>query len=259
MKISLITCTGDRPAAFRLCCKWMYRQTSPFAQDVDFRNEVPWREWIVVDDSKEQESREVNVDSLTGPMPVLKTPGVLYVPLPAMGTNSLMRNLKAALPYVRGDFIFFIEDDDWYAPDYIARSIPLLEKYGAVGERHAIYYNLPARSWRRLNNQSYSTLCNTAISREMIPAFLTAMENTPPGKSYDVVFWRAYAARGHLAEKNTGSVIGMKGMPGRAGIGVGHRLEHNPEAWTKDDENLTKLRELVGDDYNSYRVHVGEP
>jgi len=42
--------------------------------------------------------------------------------------------------------------------------------------------------------------------------------------------------------------VGIKGLPGRSGIGMGHRAEIR---MTPDPE-FVKLKELIGDDYMYY-------
>jgi hypothetical protein len=43
----------------------------------------------------------------------------------------------------------------------------------------------------------------------------------------------------------------MKGLPGRAGIGIGHRPENNSYMWVKDTD-LGVLRQWIGEDIGLY-------
>src|SRR5438045_787615 len=99
-RLSLITPTSDRSHTLRLCSRFMARQTRRFHQ------------WIVVDDG-----------FVKAPADIFS--GLEHVDLihrsrkhndPA---TTLNLNLEAALPRVTGTHIVFIEDDDWYAPDYL--------------------------------------------------------------------------------------------------------------------------------------------
>src|SRR5690606_28895711 len=97
--ITLLTCTGDRPLLFQRLERWMARQT------------VPWTHWIVVDD---------------GVRPTRCTLGQRSIRLPAGSAPSVSfaKNLAAAFDELSNladsEFVCFIEDDDWYAPDYLA-------------------------------------------------------------------------------------------------------------------------------------------
>src|SRR5687767_12331328 len=93
--VSLLTATRGRPEAFRLCERWAERQT--FAGHI---------QWIVVDD---------------GQRPTMCTMGQQYVRRePSLSRGcTLADNLLAAIPLIESDKIVFIEDDDWYAADYV--------------------------------------------------------------------------------------------------------------------------------------------
>ncbi|NOX54094.1 MAG: glycosyltransferase family 2 protein [Planctomycetes bacterium] len=56
-----------------------------------------------------------------------------------------MGNLLAALQRVRHDKVVFVEDDDWYAPEYLAQMVRWLDQTDLVGETGARYYHLPTR------------------------------------------------------------------------------------------------------------------
>jgi len=223
-KVTLITPTGCRPSAFALCEKWIARQT--------FQN----FNWIVVDD---------------GELPTPTTMGQIVVrvePLWRPGDNTQCRNLRAGIvecPFVR-DILFFIEDDDWYAPAYLDVMLGALGDNDMIGIGRNAYYHM-RRLYHKHGNTEHASLCATAIHRRVIPHLLAAMDT---GKwAFDMHLWRQPQG---LKRKVIFDelVLGMKGMPGRGGICPAH----DAKAWSlwKPDPDLSWLRSYIGDDVNEY-------
>lgn len=223
MRVSLITPTADQPLGMLLCERYMQRQT------------VRWDQWIVADDGLE---------------PARLTQGQQHIRRAREheGGRSLAGNLLAALDQVDGDVVLIIEHDDWYAPQHIATCIEQLRRGDAVGSRWQRYYNVQARSWRLMRNVG-SALCNTALRRESLPILRAAALAAFQRGSYGVdrIFWDAIGRRGYVHDVDT--VVGIKGLPGRAGLGMGHRPDSN---WTADPE-LRQLRAWIGNDVETYR------
>lgn len=118
----LITCltpTGDRPETLQLTKKWLRSQT------------VQPDQWLVIDDGKT-------------PISVEDRSGMDYIrrePQAKQEGNTLALNLLAGIPYIKGNFIFFIEDDDWYGPKYIEMIMSQFRNiYSIVGQGKARYY-----------------------------------------------------------------------------------------------------------------------
>src|SRR6478735_1120666 len=115
MKVTLLTTTCDRPEAFKLCELWISRQTVKPVQ------------WLVLDD---------------GEKPVTTTQGQEHHHWPDMrGHGSMVKKIKFALQagLIIGDAVIFIEDDDWYAPDWIQWCVQQLQHYDLVGECENLY------------------------------------------------------------------------------------------------------------------------
>ena len=69
------------------------------------RQTCKYTEWLVLDD---------------GVVPQSPTLGQRYIRCPEYrGRASLAQKLKLAVREATGDAILVIEDDDWYAPDYL--------------------------------------------------------------------------------------------------------------------------------------------
>lgn len=224
MRLSLLTCTGGRPEAFALCEKWMARQT------------VPWHQWVVVDDC----------------LPTTKTTlGQQRVePRPEwhLGQITLGRNLRAGLKAITGDCVVVVEDDDWYSPDYLEVMSRNLGVAPLVGEGFARYYNVRERQYLEIYNAKHASLAATAWRQELTPEIIKLIGGDEP--FYDLTIWRKFDDFLLMLTKRY--VVGIKGMPGRKGIGIGHV----GGACRNLDHDLTKLREWIGDDaahYEQYR------
>lgn len=225
--LTLLTATGARPEAWAICQKLMLAQ--------DYAGPV---HWIVVDDGPE-------------PLPVWDFPldgwGLTVVrPHPKWqpGQNTQARNLLVGLELVTSDArLVVIEDDDAYAPDWLSTVARELEHAELVGESHARYYNVSTRRYRQLSNAEHASLCSTAMRGAAIDSFRRACERNP--KFIDIELWGIHPSRklfgGHR-------VLGIKGLPGRGGIGMGHRNDF----YGKPDDSMRILREWVGDTAELY-------
>lgn len=217
--ITLITPTADRPEAFALCERWMARQT------------VQYDQWIVVDD---------------GITPLTPTMGQQHITRwrNGEGVASLAGNLLAAIPHVEGDYVFIIEDDDYYQPSHIEVQVNHLQTHSLVGCRWLHYYNL-GRGWRRIRNKC-SALCNTAFEkRHLIDLGLAARKAIDEGTYHvDGLLWESV---GYDGLHNDITVIGMKGLPGRKGIGIGH----HSDGW-RVDPGKRQFKAWLGEDAAYY-------
>jgi hypothetical protein len=228
MKLTLVTATGDRPEAFALCERWMARQT----RQPD--------EWIVADDGFEP-------TVCTMGQTVLRfEPG-----LPAY--KSLARNVTEAVKAGGGDLYIFIEDDECYLPEHLAEQERRIEA-GAMLAGCCIqkYYHLPSRSWRELRNRC-ACLCQTAMHADMRENLYAAADLAVRSGHWniDASLWADRNQNIPVDLYETPQhVIGMKGLPGRGGIGVGHRPNRNH--WNIDTHDYAKLREWVGEDLEAY-------
>lgn len=213
--ISLVTLTGDRPECFARCERMMARQT--YRQG--------WQ-WIVVDDGM----RATNVTG--GQRLIRRGPS-------ANPAESFKNNLRAGLNEVTGDFVFIIEDDDWYALHHIERLLVPLMDFDVVGEARAKYYNVAHRKYRQLENRHHASLCQTAFRRSMIPLILRELETA----FVDIRLWGKATSKFLFPESE--SCVGLKGQKGRTGIGIGHFPRG--EQWHSDPDG-TVLREWIKDD-----------
>jgi hypothetical protein len=228
-RVAVLTCTGGRPEAMRLCEKYIRRQTH---RDFD---------WVVVDDYPVP-SAPATAAKIIRPQPFWDQ----------RSGHTLVRNMKEGLRALRDyDVIIFWEDDDWYAEDYVEvmlkRFASLPDSITMIGECYHKYWNARSRLWLSANNTGHASLSTTAIRGSMIEK-LHEMLLTQTQPFIDLAMWKAFRGEGYLFPG--GHQFGIKGLPGRPGIGAGHRLRRNRSAQT--DEDMSVLRSWIGDDANQY-------
>lgn len=199
---------------------------------------LPPQEWIVSDG---------------GVCPVVCNMGQVHLHHPSSpGAHNFLRNLKEGVSRARGEFIVFMEDDDFYFPSFLEVTRKKLSTRKLVGGIWQPYYNVRHRAWKLFRNRG-SSLCQTGMHRSLIPLFLEVVEMCQGLQSYGVDgrFWDAAKKQGiDVEEYEEKHVIGIKGIAGQVGLGVGHRPK---EGWMLDPQ-MIKLREWVGE---IYRVYAG--
>jgi hypothetical protein len=201
--VTLLTPTGGRPEAFALLTKMVNRQ--------DYLGRM---RWIVVDDVK---------PPTFPPFPAAAADLVYVQPVPEWqpGQNTQCRNLLAGLEYytVGSGPLLIVEDDDYYATNYVSTMVRWLEKAELVGEGQARYYNVAQRRYHQHNNLSHASLCSTAMQGKAVDIFRAILEKG--AKYIDLDLWAACGLNKSV-HPNIGLCVGIKGLPGRPGIGVGH-------------------------------------
>ena len=225
MSVTILTPTGGRQRSFALLAHMLSRQTYQGSM-----------RWIIVDD----------VEQMT-PLPDVRDGiKIIYVrpsPLWEPRKNTQHRNLLAGLEAYEGGDLLICEDDDNYAPQYVAQMAKWLEKYELVGEGNARYYNVPNRRWHVHKNTEHASLCETGMRESAVDEFRKSI--TMRTEYIDVDLWKANVSK--CVMPNIGLCVGIKGMPGRAGIGVGH----SPTFGIPDPEGI-KLREWIGNEAEWY-------
>lgn len=237
--IVLITPTGGRPNQFNLCAAFMQRQTYP--------GNVTW---VIVDDCLPRTTDFVT-ESFKENWIIKK---VYPVPPWQRGQNSQGRNISAGINEMlrccRPDEIegvFIIEDDDYYKPVYLERMKPRIHGFQATGEMNTVYYNVFYRTYFIHPNTGHSSLFQTAFSMEALPIF----ERCYTERFIDMSFWTMLTRVNLFHDGNLS--VGIKGMPGRYGIGSGHtRLRNMPR-----DADWNFLRSIIGDDARFYERYYG--
>jgi hypothetical protein len=225
--LTLLTPTGSRPQAWAQCQRWMQRQT--------YTGPV---HWVVIDDGEQPQDVAFERDGWTVEV-VRRKPHWQH------GQNTQAANLLAGLDFVHPqDWLAIIEDDDAYLPNYLSTVTAWLQFAELVGETHARYYNVPQRRYRQLTNSRHASLCSTALRGPAIAALRNLCQ---PGVQYiDVNLWSSYT--GSKGLHKTQHTVGMKGLPGRGGIGMGHKKDFQGFP----DQKGSVLKQWIGDFSKDY-------
>lgn len=245
--LTLITPTRDRPECMELAEEWLIRQ--------DYEGHL---QWIIVSDG-DQGFMHPFEKCVTHEGLLKIDAQVVTRPPSDEGRTSLPSNLLHVLDRVDADRVVIWEDDEWYRRDYLRWCEAALSGGDIAGEVVAAYYHLPARRWEEAEVWNQASLARTCFWSDALPAFKRCCEAAKAaGEPFvDLYFW---GLRGNVEGvdklrklpywRRPPGAVGMKGLPGRAGLGA----RHNPNSVkNQDDENLTKLREWIGDeDANVY-------
>jgi glycosyltransferase involved in cell wall biosynthesis len=237
--ITAITPTGDRPIAFHLLRRWMSNQT------------VKPDQWIIIDDGKDP----MKLENLQ--------PYEQYIrrePNQTDPKHTLVVNVDHAIPFIKGDKVFFCEDDEYYAPTYIERMISHLEKHQVVGIGCSKYYHLPTGGYEQHGNMQHASLAQTAFDISVLSMVKHCIGFGMEIQWLDDRIWKEVVrANGKISsyifiDQQESLYVGMKGLPGRTGIGIGHK----PKTYKRhDDENRSKLKEWMPSDYSIYLEMLG--
>lgn len=196
--LQIITPTGDRPLAWALCQRWMAQQT--------YSGPVVW---FVSDDGIEPQSM------------IFHRPGyeLRSLRLAPKAGNTQARNLLALLDCVDRKWPVVVwEDDDYYAPNWLNTIALNLHHADLIGESPARYYNVALRIGLVLKNRHHASLCATVVQGLAIQTLISACQTKQ--KFIDIDLWKRHPYRYLFSGQQ---VIGIKGLPGRMGIGLGHQ------------------------------------
>jgi hypothetical protein len=232
--VTLITCTGMRAESIRRCTKYVHRFYGLTYQPV---------QWIVVDDGDVQTHVPYMGDNATVEEKLIR-PAHRW----SAGQNTLALNLLAAIPHVKWDKVLFIEDDDQYAPGYMTAQVERMASADLVGETPSRYYHVPSRKYRIMPVSFHASLSQTAMRATMLPVLKSVCESSP--EFIDVRLWNNSGIQRRLSVPDR-NVVGMKGLPGREGIGIGHRPEMFGIGW-RTDPGLETIKNWLGSDINLY-------
>jgi hypothetical protein len=236
--ITAVTCTGDRPIPFGLCVEYMSRQKRKPDQ------------WVIVDDGKAPLSHER--ERLQQYCGIADVQIIRRLPARSDPAHTLPVNLLTALDHVSNDRVAFVEDDDWYSCDHIAMVNDGLKAHELFGFQGIVYYHVGKQCHRTMGAaHPHSSLCQTGITQAVFP-LLKRICSGGTGFFVDLRLWHEFAGTKKLWN-NLGSVVGIKGLPGRVGLSAGWR---NVVGYTPDP-SLKFLESLIGPDVENYRpFHV---
>lgn len=232
--ISLITPTGARPQQIELCAHFMKNQT--------YKGKVTW---IIVDDALPVTTSFIKDDFRENWEIIKIFPSPAWQP----GQNTQARNISAGISELSRNFnmseieaIYIIEDDDYYKPIYLEEMQKRIGDAMIIGELYTVYYNVALRSWLRNGNNLWSSLFQTAFKPAAIPYIRECYDK----KYIDCHLFQTIPLKRLFVAGDLS--IGIKGLPGRKGIGMGHR---DLPSYQPDSLGI-KLYEFIGDDVKLY-------
>jgi hypothetical protein len=221
--VYLITPTGGRQKSLNLLAMYIERQT--------YQGPMTW---LVCDDCDPPSF----LPHMRCAVEVIRPPWRW-----GKGDNTQSRSLCALLDRVPDDAdVIVMEDDDWYGPNYVQAQVDRLRAYELVGEGPTIYFNPVANRWRRMPRRNATSLCETAMKGAALSLFRKVAKNNR--KMIDIRLWQDFRGSKRIFERV--NVVGMKGLPGRGGIGVGHSKGFGEPA------PPCALRALIGNDAAHY-------
>ena len=245
--IALITPTGSRLEQFKLCAMFMQRQT--------YKEKVTW---IIIDDAYPVTTDHVG-EGFKDDWTIIK----IY-PTPIWtGSNTQSRNIAAGIDALLANYkedqieaVFMIEDDDYYRANYLQRMMDRFGKYKVIGEMNTVYYNVFYRNYFANRNTSHVSLFQLAFKPEMIPLFKTCYEERfIDFKFFEKLHAQLYVNRNEVLLFNENNLaIGIKGMPGRKGIGAGHGNTMN----MLPDSQMIYLTSQIQEDAKLYEGYYGD-
>jgi hypothetical protein len=240
-RVTALTCTGDRPICLKLLADWINRQSLKVDQ------------WLIIDDGRVPFVPSMNCDY------------IYRTPQHDDPEQTLNTNIEYAIPFITGDVILFCEDDEFYSKDYVKTMVEKIQGHEAVGICKSKYYNLPFRTYYVHNTRDHASLAQTGIVKEYLPTLKTLLVGDP---FIDIRIWEEIGGkdlswkkmpfihnelivgngRGILFDDGMKDClyVGMKGMPGRKGIGAGHK------GAGRSDSRCGVLREWMPQDYQTY-------
>lgn len=237
--IALITATGGRPQQIRLCAEFMHKQT--------YQGKVLW---ILVDDVI-----PITIDSIPdnfreGWTIIKGYPEHKWKPGMNTQASNLLSGIDVLRLHVRDltqiEAIFIIEDDDYYSSEYLSVMMTKLQGFDVAGQQNTVYYNPITRGWMRNGNYRHASLFQVAFTIKVLQNFKSTC--AMGRKFIDMNFFRSVQKEKVNLFNGKDLAIGIKGLPGRAGIGMGHRMDVR----LTPDPKFDKLKELIGEDYKYY-------
>ena len=230
--ITVFTPTGDRPLALERCKFYLERQT------------IKPDQWVIVDDGAKKSARNFETSF---------TIDLIERDPCKDQTKSFTGNLIAGIEKIKGDIVIIFEDDDWYHPQYIEKTLDRIREVSICGQPMAVYYNIKQRRYRINNNDWRASFCETAFRSELLPKLKNLCY--PRNSAFvDSRLWAHCRGNGipYRLCQDGRFCIGIKGMPGRQGIGIGHR----PGPSYKPDYKWKRLIQFIGKEDTLFYMNV---
>lgn len=133
------------------------------------------------------------------------------------------------------EIIFIIENDDWYAPDYIETMIKAWESFGKpdlFGTCYTIYYHLQLKAYKKMLHDQRSSLMNTMLKPGLDIKWPVDIE-----PYLDLHLWQMPSIKSRIVFRPEKIIsIGMKHNVGKCG-GAFHAVDKSSERWYENPDN----------------------
>lgn len=229
MTLTIVTTTRNRPLCFALLEEIIARQTLQPDQ------------WLVVNDGLEPYSYTRGQEVIRRkPKKTMKKPDGSKI-----DEISILANWQAAFPKIRSEKIVVIEDDDWYHPTYLETMSLLLNQSCVCGVANDSYYKLRSRRWQRMYNVNHASFAATGFrswATFAVERAVNVLCTNNRSVFVDMYLWAEAQPMHDLrtklidnkADDGRALHVGMKQMPGAAGLGMGHTDQGTPDpAWSQ--------------------------
>lgn len=138
------------------------------------------------------------------------------------------------------DFVFIVEDDDYYPADYF-EMFGSLEDVDFVGYSDTVYYNLKNKTWQKFDHAGRASLFCTGFRISALDRFDWPRDNY---KWLDVKLWEyANRANKRIRLLSDNPTLGIKGHGQGLAAGKGHSMYLKTP-----DSDLSFLKSRVDED-----------
>ena len=148
------------------------------------------------------------------------------------------------------DVIFFWEDDDWYAPNYLEKMVSAwieMNKPDIFGIDTTLYYHLVSQKYLHINHPGRASAMSTMVTKKIL-GIVWCDDNY----SYtDIHIWKKL--RGKTVNFGDRICVGIKHGIGLTG-GGGHKKDWN--TYNSQDANYEYLKRIVGKDIKTYETII---
>jgi len=145
-----------------------------------------------------------------------------------------------------------LEDDEYYAPTYVEEMTRRLVQHEVVGIKGARYYHIVSGGYMVMGGGWHASLAETAFRSSYLPELNVLADNGAFPTLLDVIMWRRLRTSDRtllFSDSDQPLYCGIKGLPGRPGIGIGHRTASYHLVDTSD---RAILKRWVPKDYQVY-------
>jgi glycosyltransferase involved in cell wall biosynthesis len=171
-----------------------------------------------------------------------------------VSSTNMKANLLEMLEKAQGDVVAFIEDDDWYHPEYLGDMVDRLSysRRALIGYDPTMYYHIKHEGYRILPHKNRASLYTTVGLTNVVYSVLADVLESKSSEFVDIALWRllqevSVTTVGHLA-------IGIKHGFVKT-EGGGHNLDKS--TWFRDEGGLY-LKKLIGDEDAEFYRNLAE-